>query len=97
MSCKHFWMEIESDNLGKPTKYKCLLCPMEYSVKPKVVNYVSDYFDKTNQIKNKIRENNQKIEFLRLESEGNFTKIHIEHLEKEIITLNKLLNGFVPK
>lgn len=88
--CKHFWMELESDNLGKPTKYKCILCNSEYTVKPKVLDYFKEYFETINSLKNRIRENKQRIEFLKLES-GNYSNIHIAHLEKEIITLNKLL------
>lgn len=97
MTCKHFWMELESDNLGKPTKYKCVLCNQEYSVKPKVLDYFKEYFDKINSIKIRISENKQKIEFIKLNPIDINSKIHLAHLEKEIITLNKLLSQCLSK
>lgn len=94
MTCKHFWLELESDNLGKPTKYRCVLCNLEYEVKPKILDYFKEYFDAMNSIKNRIRENEQKIELINLSSKNIYSKIHLEHLEKEIITLNKLLSQY---
>lgn len=94
MDCKHLWLELESDNLGKPTKYRCVLCNQEYTVKPKVLDYFKDYFDSINSIKNRISENKQRIELIKLSPKDINSKIHLEHLENEIITLNKLLSQY---
>lgn len=94
MSCKHFWMELESDNLGKPTKYRCVLCNMEYTVKPKISDYFKEYFDTINSLKVRIAENKQRIEFINQNPIGVSEKIHLEQLYNEIITLNGLLEQY---
>lgn len=94
MTCKHVWFEIESDNNGKPTKYKCVLCEMVYDVKPKLNNYIQKHFDAKNSIINKIYENKQKIEFIKRYPIDFNQKIHLEHLETELLTLNRLLTRY---
>lgn len=91
---RHIWYEIESDSLGKPTKYKCISCNMVYNIKPKVFDYVSKHLEAKNSLINRIAENKQKIELIRLYKIDFNDKIHLEHLEREIITLNKLLTQY---
>lgn len=94
MTCKHFWMELESDNTGKPTKYRCVLCNLEYTVKPKINDYFKEYFDTINSLKNRIAENKQRIVFINQNPIGVSEKIHLEQLYNEIITLNGLLEQY---
>jgi len=91
MECKHFWMEIESDNLGRPTKYKCVNCPLIYNVKKDDVN-PSDYFDKVNSIHNRINENIQRIELIKLNPIGFNERLHLNHLTNENKVFETLLN-----
>ena len=90
MACKHVWMEIESDPFGKPTKYKCINCPQTYDVKKDVKS--SDYFDKINSIYNRLYENIQKIEFIKLNLIGFNESLHLNHLINENKILKTLLN-----
>jgi len=90
--CKnnHVWREIESDLNAKPTKYKCLNCPLIYNVK-KGVN-PGDYFDRKNSVKNRIAENKQKIAMINLHNIGINERLHIDHLKIEIAKLREFLN-----
>jgi len=90
MAYKHVWMEIESDNLGKPTKYKCVNCSLIYVVKKDVKS--SDYFDKVNSIHNRIYENIQKIEVIKLNPISFNESLHLNHLTNENRALLTLLN-----
>jgi len=90
MACKHVWMEIESDLFGKPTKYKCVNCPVIYVVKKDVRS--SDYLDKINSIRNRTYENIQKIEFIKLNPIGFNESLHLNHLINENKTFEILLN-----
>ena len=90
MVCKHVWMEIESDPFGKPTKYKCINCPQTYEVKKDVKS--SDYFDKINSIKNRIYENGQRIQFIKLNPIGFNESLHLNHLITENKIFETLLN-----
>ena len=90
MACKHVWMEIESDPFGKPTKYKCINCPQTYDVKKDVKS--SDYFDKINSIYNRLYENIQKIEFIKLNLIGFNESLHLNYLINENKILKTLLN-----
>lgn len=87
---KHIWKEIESDNLGRPTKYKCVNCPQTYEIKKHTNS--NEYFDKRNSIFNKMKENIQKIAFILLNPIGTNEKIHLEHLSKENAKLREILN-----
>ena len=89
-NCKHYWREIESDELGRPIKYKCVSCTLIYEIVKN--SEPSEYFDKINSLHNRIKENNQKIEFIHLNLVGFNEKIHLEHLEKETTILTRLLN-----
>lgn len=88
--CKHIWCEIESDNLGKPTKYKCVNCPLIYVVKKDAK--ANDYFDKVNSIYNRIHENIQKIEIIKLNPIGLNESLHLNHLTNENKVFETLLN-----
>lgn len=90
MACKHVWMEIESDLLGKPTKYKCVNCPLIFVVKRNVKP--SDYFDKVNSIHNRIYENIQKIKLIKLNPIGFNESLHLNHLTNENRIFETLLN-----
>ena len=91
MACKkHVWMEIESDPFGKPTKYKCINCPAIYTIKEDVKS--SDYFDKINSIHNRVYENIQKIELIKLSPIGFNESLHLNHLKNENRTFETLLN-----
>lgn len=94
MTCKHVWYQIESDNNGRPTLYRCVLCNMKYEVKQKVKDYIQKHFDAKNSIINKICENKQKIEFIKRYPMDFNQKIHLEHLETENLTLNRMLTKF---
>lgn len=90
VKCKHFWREIESNDLGQPTKYKCVHCLLERAIKR---NFgAKSYFDQLNSIKTRIKENDQKIDFIRLNPVGTNEKLHIFHLKKENKNLVKLFN-----
>ncbi len=87
----HIWMELESDNFGRPIKYKCIDCQLERSIKqePSLVSY----FDKLNSIHVRIAENEQKITFIRLQEIGGINEsLHLNHLKNENRTLETLLN-----
>ncbi len=93
MACKHVFMELESDPLGKPTKYKCIKCLLIHVVKRDVKS--SDYFDKVNKVNsitNRIYENKQKIEFIKLNPIGINESLHLNHLKNENKTFETLLN-----
>lgn len=93
---KHYWLQVESDYLGKPTKYICVLCPLIYHVvRLKSINdWKKDRMDTLNSLTNKIAENIQKISFIELNPIGTNEKLHINHLQKEIVQLNKLLQQY---
>ena len=95
MGCSHIWYQIESDNNGKPTKYKCIACNMVYEIKPKLNDYVSKHFDAKNSIINRIHENTQKIEFIKRYPIDFNPKIQFEHLVRENLTLNLLLSNYI--
>ena len=95
MGCSHIWYQTESDNNGKPTKYKCIACDMVYNVKPKLKDYVQEHFDAKNSIINRIYENKQKIEFIKHYTMDFNQKIQLEHLERENLTLNFLLTNYI--
>jgi len=94
MACKHFWFQIESDFFGKPVKYCCKYCGTIYEIKPeKIIQEYKEYFNGINSIKNRIVENTQKILLLELRKPLNqFDKLHVNHLQNENKTFNKLLN-----
>ena len=96
MTCKHEWYEIESDNLGVPIKYKCVKCQLIYQVKQlkDVENWKQEYFDTINSLTNKISENVQRIELIQLTPLSVDEKIHLAHLEKENVQLNKILEQY---
>lgn len=85
---RHIWRVIETNEFGKPTKYKCINCPLERSVKSKL--NLTDHFDTLNSICNRIKENQQKIDFIKLNPIGINEKLHISHLENEIKKLTKM-------
>lgn len=89
---KHIWREIESDINGKPTKYKCLNCPLIFHVKNDIES--CKYFDKRNSIFIKIKENKQRIALIKLNPIGFNEKIHLEHLSKENANLREMLYRF---
>jgi len=96
MTCKHDWYEIESDNLGRPIKYKCGKCLLIYQVKllKDVKDWKKEYFDTINSLTNRITENIQKIELLKITPFSINEKIHLQHLQKENIQLWKILNQY---
>lgn len=93
---KHQWLEIESDELGIPTKYMCVLCPIIYVIRKSrtIEDWKNEHFDTINSITNRIKENIQRISIIKLNPIGANEKIHVEHLEKEIIQLNRILNQY---
>lgn len=90
MKHNHIWKEIESDNLGRPIKYQCIDCTLIRVVKKDVK--AIRYFDKVNSIHNRIGENIQKIEFIKLNSIGTNGNLHLNHLIKENKLFEILLN-----
>ena len=81
-----FWLEIESNLRGKPTKYKCINCNQIRDVKEQ-----NDYISRINDIHNRIAENKQKIGLIMLrEAFGCDERIHLEHLRCELKTLRLL-------
>jgi len=91
MACRHIWMEIESDNLGRPTKYRCIRCPLIYKVRKRDVKS-REFFDRINSIYNRIYENIQKIEFIKLNPVGHNESLHLNHLINENRVFETLLN-----
>ena len=89
---KHEFREIESDFKGRPVKYKCVACNMVYTVKKDIK--ATDYLDKKNNINNRIAENQQKIRLIEFRTVGGNERIHINHLQREITTLNKLIKKY---
>lgn len=96
MTCKHEWYEIESDVLGVPIKYKCVKCQLIYQVKllRDVETWKQEYFDTINSLTNRIKENVQRIELVKLNPISVNEKIHIEYLEKENVQLWKILKQY---
>lgn len=91
MTCKkHFWCEIESDPFGKPTKYRCIKCLLIHTIKKDISS--SDYFEKVNSIHNRIYENIQKIELIRLNPIGFSESLHLKNLINENKVFETLLN-----
>jgi len=55
MTCKHIWKQIETDSLGNPIKYKCVICLLIYKIKKKF--NPNSYLDKRNSFFNRMKEN----------------------------------------
>ena len=80
-----YWIQLESNNLGEPTKYKCIKCNQNLDI-IKHINYI----EQRNDIRNRITKNRQKIATINLKKKGFNEKIHIDHLNKEIVLLKQL-------